>query len=310
MEFNHVSVMLKECVDGLNIKSDGIYLDGTLGGGGHSLEIVKRLKSGKLIAVDRDEEALNAAKKRLKEYLSKINFAHDDFKNGVALLDRLGIEKLDGILLDLGVSSYQIDNEERGFSYRFDSALDMRMDRTQKLTAFDVVNGYSESDLVKIFFNYGEERFSKRIAQNIKKAAKEHAIKTTGELAELIKSGIPAKYRYADGNPCKRVFQSIRIEVNSELKGLYEGVINLSEKLRPGGRFAIISFHSLEDRIIKQAFKYLESSCICDKDMPICTCGKERQAVILTKKPLTATEEELKNNPRAESAKLRVMEKI
>jgi 16S rRNA (cytosine1402-N4)-methyltransferase len=294
----------------LNIKADGIYIDGTLGGGGHSLEIVKRLDGGRLIAVDRDSDALMYAGEKLKAYSSKITFVHDDFKNGTAHLDRLKIDKVDGILLDLGVSSYQIDNGERGFSYISDFPLDMRMDRTQYLTAFNVVNEYSESDLLRIFYSYGEERFSRNIAANIIKARNERSIRTTGELAEIIKSSIPAKYRYADGNPCKRVFQSIRIEVNTELAGLYDGVIGLAGRLKPGGRIVVISFHSLEDRIIKQAFKYLESSCVCEKGMPICVCGKKKEVLLITKKPLTANDAELKINPRAESAKLRIAEKI
>jgi 16S rRNA (cytosine1402-N4)-methyltransferase len=301
--------MLGKCIEGLNINPDGIYFDGTLGGGGHSLEIVKRLTSGRLIAVDRDGDAIKAASLRLKAYSDKITFIHDDFKNVAKRFGDFGIAKLDGVLLDLGVSSYQIDDPKRGFSYRFDGGLDMRMDQEQELTAFDIVNGYSESELTKIFFQYGEERFSKRIAENIVKNRKQKPIKTTGALSEIITDSVPIKFRYADGNPCKRVFQSLRICVNSELAGLYEGILSLAGRLKKGGIIEVISFHSLEDRIVKQAFKYMESDCVCGKGMPVCTCGKVREGIILTKKPLTADEGELKANPRAASAKLRILEK-
>jgi 16S rRNA (cytosine1402-N4)-methyltransferase len=310
MEFKHAPVMLDKCIEGLDIKPDGIYFDGTLGGGGHSLEILKRLGTGRLIAFDRDRDALLAAGERLRAYSDMTTFIHDDFKNAAERLDGLNIDYLDGVLLDLGVSSYQIDNAERGFSYRFDGDLDMRMNRDQDLTAFDIVNEYSENELIKIFFQYGEERFSKRIAGNIVKNRKQKPIKTTGELAEIVKSGIPMKFRYADGNPCKRVFQGLRIFVNSELTGLYEGVLSLAGRLKRGGIIEVISFHSLEDRLVKQAFKYMESDCVCAKGAPICTCGKVKEGIILTKKPLTADDGELKLNPRAESAKLRILKKI
>ncbi|MDR3293408.1 MAG: 16S rRNA (cytosine(1402)-N(4))-methyltransferase RsmH [Clostridiales bacterium] len=310
MEFTHIPVLLKECIDGLNIKPDGIYLDGTLGLGGDSLEIVKRLDKGRLIAIDRDSNALLYAGERLKEYANKITFVHDDFKNAEYHLNRLGIDKLDGVLLDLGVSSYQIDDASRGFSYRFDSPLDMRMDQTQYLTAFNVVNEYSESDLLRIFYKYGEERFSKNVAQNIIRARNENSIRTTGELAKIVTASIPMKYRYEGGNPCKKIFQAIRIEVNEELTGLYEGILSLVGRLRTGGRCCIIAFHSLEDRTAKQDFKSLERDCVCEKRMPICTCGKKREVNILTKKPITASDEELKTNGRAESAKLRIAEKL
>jgi 16S rRNA (cytosine1402-N4)-methyltransferase len=302
--------MLNECIEGLNIDPDGIYFDGTLGGGGHSLEIVKRLKTGGLIAVDRDGEALKAAQERLKAYSDRITFVHDDFKNGAARLDELNIDYVDGVLLDLGVSSHQIDVAERGFSYRLDGELDMRMDREQRLTAFEVVNEYSEEELARIFFQYGEERFSRRIAENILKGRARKPIRTTGELAEIVTDSIPTRFRYADGNPCKRAFQGLRIFVNSELSGLYEGVLSLAGRLKRGGIIEVISFHSLEDRLVKQAFKYMESECVCPKGMPICTCGKVKQGIILTKKPLSANEDELKLNPRAGSAKLRILKKI
>ena len=311
MEYKHIPVLLEESIDGLNIKPDGIYLDGTLGGGGHSLEIVKRLnQDGRLIAIDRDSDALFHAGERLKAYGKNITFLHDDFKNAPYLLESLKIDKIDGVLLDLGVSSYQISTYERGFSYMLDSPLDMRMDRTQYLTAFNVVNEYSESQLIRIFFSYGEERFSKSIARRIAKERETRSIRTTGELAEIIKSSIPVKYRYAYGNPCKRVFQSIRIEVNSELSGLYEAILKIAEKLRSGGRFAIISFNSLEDRKIKQAFKYMESSCVCEKGIPICVCGKKKEVNLITKKPIEPSEDEIKANSSAASAKLRIAEKV
>ncbi|MDR1939198.1 MAG: 16S rRNA (cytosine(1402)-N(4))-methyltransferase RsmH [Clostridiales bacterium] len=311
MEFKHIPVMLGECVEGLNIKPDGIYLDGTLGGAGHSLEIVKRLNGGRLIAVDKDGDALIHAGGRLKEFSEKITFVHDDFKNVAGNFERLGIDGLDGVLLDLGVSSYQIDNAERGFSYRdTESKIDMRMDRTQYLTAFNVVNEYPESSLVKIFYEYGEERFAKNIAANIVEARNKQSIRTTGELSDIITRSIPLKYRYADGNPCKRAYQAIRLEVNGELTGLGDAITGFVKRLKKGGRIAVISFHSLEDRIAKQTFKYLESSCVCDKNMPVCTCGKKQEIKILTKKPLTASAGELKINGRAESAKLRIAEKI
>ncbi|MDR2047156.1 MAG: 16S rRNA (cytosine(1402)-N(4))-methyltransferase RsmH [Clostridiales bacterium] len=310
MEYKHIPVMLKECIDGLNIKPGGIYFDGTLGGGGHSLAILERLDGGgRLIAVDRDGDALTAAGERLKAQAERIDFIRDDFKNAETHLDGLKIDKLDGVLLDLGVSSYQIDTAERGFSYKLDCPLDMRMDRTRRLTAFNVVNEYPESELIKIFFNYGEERFSKRIAGAIAEARQKRSIRTTGELAEIIKNAVPAKFRYADGNPCKRVFQSVRLEVNSELDGLYESVISLAMRLKPGGRIAVISFHSLEDRQIKRAFKFIESDCVCEKGAPVCNCGKASEGRIVTKKPLTADADELKRNPRAESAKLRILER-
>jgi 16S rRNA (cytosine1402-N4)-methyltransferase len=302
--------MLNKCIEGLKIKPDGIYFDGTLGGGGHSLEIVKRLDGGRLIAVDRDGDAIEAAKKRLEAYSDKITFIRDDFKNAAKRLDELNIDYIDGALLDLGVSSYQIDNAERGFSYRLDGGLDMRMDREQSLTAFKVVNEYSRDELVRIFFQYGEERFSRRIAENIVKNREKKPINTTGELSRIITDSIPTKFRYADGNPCKRTYQSLRIFVNSELTGLYEGILSLAGRLKKGGIIEVISFHSLEDRQVKQAFKYLESDCVCPKGMPVCTCNKVREGIILTKKPLCADDEELKLNPRAESAKLRILEKI
>ena len=307
MEFNHVSVMLNECIEGLNIKPDGIYVDGTLGGAGHSKEIVKRLNiNGRLIAFDKDTDALTVSKNRLKEY-DNITFIHNDYKNMCEVLEELGIKEVDGILLDLGVSSYQLDNRERGFSYIGDAELDMRMNREQSLTAKDVVNNYSEEKLANIFFTYGEEKFSRKIASNI---VKNRPIKTTSELASIIEKSIPASVRFKNGNPCKKVFQAIRIEVNEELEGLQDALISMGRKLKSGGRMCVITFHSLEDRICKTAFNELYKDCICPPHQPICTCDKRREVVLINKKPITASKEELAVNSRSASAKLRIIEKI
>jgi 16S rRNA (cytosine1402-N4)-methyltransferase len=302
--------MLTETIEGLKINPIGIYLDGTLGGGGHSREIACRLTSGRLIAVDKDEDALGHSFKYLKEYKDRITYIHDDFKNAVSHLDALEIERIDGVLLDLGVSSYQIDNSERGFSYMNDGPLSMRMNEKESFSAYDVINGYSAEELVKIFFEYGEERFSKKIAARIAERRKTEPIKTTKELAEIIEGCIPAKFRYEDGNPCKRVFQAVRIEVNGELKGLDKAVKDLTLRLKEGGRIAVITFHSLEDRIVKRAYKELEKSCVCDPSFPVCVCGKRAEVKIITNKPITALEAELKDNKRAQSAKLRIAERI
>lgn len=311
MNFNHTPVLLKECLDGLNVKADGIYVDGTLGGGGHSLEIVKRLTDGgRLIAVDRDEDAILAAGERLKDFKGKIEFIHDDFKNLSAELDALNIDKVDGILLDLGVSSYQLDNAERGFSYIKDAPLDMRMDREQYLTAFNIVNEYSVAQLTEILFEYGEERLARRIAENIAKARDIKTIATTAELSEIVARSYPAATRYKFGNPSKRTFQAIRIAVNDELSGLGEAVTAMTGRLKKGGRMAVITFHSLEDRIIKNAFRQLNSECTCPPDFPVCVCGKVKEIELINKKPIVASEEEQKSNPRSESAKLRIIEKL
>ncbi|MDE6967404.1 MAG: 16S rRNA (cytosine(1402)-N(4))-methyltransferase RsmH, partial [Clostridia bacterium] len=292
MEFNHYSVMLNECIDGLKIKPDGIYVDGTLGGAGHSYQIAKRLTAGgKLIAIDKDTEALAVSKERLSEF-NNVIFVHDDYKNMSEILDKLGIDKVDGILLDLGVSSYQLDNRERGFSYIGDAELDMRMNREQSLTAKEVVNTYSESQLSKIFFEYGEEKFSKKIASNIVKA---RPLDSTKQLADIIERSYPASVRFKGGNPCKRVFQAIRIEVNEELYGLYESMLNMARRLNQGGRMCVITFHSLEDRITKNVFQYLYCDCVCPPHQPICTCDKVREVEVITRKPITASEEELAN---------------
>lgn len=311
MEFVHLPVMPRECIEGLAIKPDGIYLDGTTGGGGHSLLIAERLgESGRLIAFDKDEEALEAAKSKLKDHLGKVTFVHDDFASACGRLDELGIEALDGVLLDLGVSSYQIDNAERGFSYIKDAPLDMRMDRGQDLDAYKVVNGYSREKLESIFRDYGEERLARRIAAKIEERRAEAPVATTLELAELVAGCYPPGTRYKYGNPAKRVFQAIRIEVNGELDRLSESVTALARRLRRGGRMAVITFHSLEDRIVKNAFRELSLSCICPPDFPVCVCGKVKEVELVNAKPITASPEELKANPRAESAKLRIVKRI
>lgn len=311
MEFAHTPVMLNECLEGLAIKPDGVYVDGTVGGGGHSIEILKRLNdNGRLIAIDRDEEALMAAGERLRDYKSRVSFVHDDYKNMADDLDALEIDKVDGILLDMGVSSYQLDNAERGFSYMKDAPLDMRMDRGQYLTAFNVVNEYSAGELAKMLFDYGEERLAMRIAENIVRAREKKTISTTLELAKIVENSYPAKTRWKYGHPAKRTFQAIRIQVNSELTALSEAIMQMTRKLKKGGRMAVITFHSLEDRIVKTAFKELNLSCTCPPDFPVCVCGKIQEVELITRKPLTATEQERTENPRSESAKLRVIEKL
>lgn len=307
MQFEHYSVMLNECIEGLDIKPDGIYVDGTLGGAGHSYQIAKRLsEKGKLIAIDKDLDALAVSRERLKEF-DNVTFVHDDYKNLPQILDELGIAAVDGILLDLGVSSYQLDNRERGFSYMGDGELDMRMNREQTLTAKDVVNTYTEQQLAKIFFEYGEEKFSKKIAANI---VKSRPIERTSELSEIIEKSYPAAVRFKGGNPCKKVFQAIRIEVNEELDGLYDSLIAMARRLKPLGRMCVITFHSLEDRIAKNAFQYLNCDCICPPHQPICTCDKRREVELVTRKPITASDDELAKNKRSTSAKLRIIQKI
>ena len=311
MEFSHVSVLLDECIDGLKIKEDGIYVDGTLGGGGHSLEIVKRLsEKGRLIAIDRDADALMAAGERLHAHASKITYVHDDFKNCCTVLDELGIDEVDGILLDLGVSSYQLDNAERGFSYMKDAPLDMRMDQSQFLTAFNVVNEFTVSQLTKILYEYGEEKLAPRIAERIATVRDKETISTTLQLAKLVEGCYPAKTRWKYGHPAKRTFQAIRICVNNELTGLGDTVTNMARRLKKGGRMAVITFHSLEDRIVKTAFKDLALSCTCPPDFPVCVCGKVKEVELVNKKPIVASQEELNRNSRAESAKLRIVERV
>ena len=307
MEFKHIPVLLNECIEGLDIKPEGIYVDCTLGGAGHSSKIVEKLTTGKLIAVDKDEDALKAAKERLKEYSDKIIFIHDDFKNTIMNLDKIGIEKVDGILIDLGVSSYQLDNAERGFSYNQDARLDMRMDQSQSLSAYEVVNNYSEKEISDILWMYGEEKLSRKIAYNIVKNREKAPIETTLQLAEIVINSYPAKLRWKGGNPCKRSFQAIRIEVNGELRGLKEAIEELALRLKVDGRMCVITFHSLEDRIVKQAFQYLEKDCICPPNQPICTCNKRSEVKILTKHPIVASQTELEENTRSQSAKLRII---
>ena len=309
MEFKHKPVMLEECIQGLNIKENGIYIDGTLGGAGHSKEIAKRLsKEGVLIGIDRDEEALKAAKEKLKEF-QNVKYIHNNHDNIKEIIEELNIEKVDGILLDLGVSSYQLDERNRGFSYLGENELDMRMDRTQKLTAKEVVNTYEEEKLADVIYQYGEERFSRRIAKNICIARKEKPIETTKQLVEIIEKSIP-KSKQKDGHPAKRTFQAIRIEVNDEIKPLYETVKNCIDCLKTGGRLCIITFHSLEDRAVKNAYIEATGKCTCPKDLPYCVCGAKQLGKIITRKPIIASEEEQEENSRSKSAKLRIFEKI
>ncbi len=310
MKFSHVPVMLEECIQALNLKSNGLYFDGTLGGSGHSYEILKRSGGGRLIATDLDLTALEVAKERLKEFDGKTTLVHDNFKNFKSITDSLGITEIDGALLDLGVSSYQLDERSRGFSYMSkDVRLDMRMNSEAKLSAYEVVNEYSEKKLKDILYLYGEERFSANIARNIVCERLKKPIETTGELVSIIEKSIPAKFK-KDGHPAKRTFQAIRIEVNGELAGLDEAVHDIAEKLKKGGRLAVITFHSLEDRIIKHAFIDLATGCTCDRSIPVCVCGRSKKVEILTKKPIIASEDERANNPRSLSAKLRIIEKL
>ena len=308
MEFKHKPVLLQECIEGLNIKKDGIYVDGTLGGAGHSSQILEKLSvKGSLIGIDRDKEALSAAKEKLKDYqnVTYIHGNHDDIKY---LLKDINIDKVDGILLDLGVSSYQLDERARGFSYMGDSILDMRMDKTQELTAQIVINQYSEEKLVKIIEEYGEEKFAKKIASNIVKERQINEIKTTMQLVEIIKKSIPLS-KQKEGHPAKRTFQAIRIEVNNEIEPLKETVKNCIELLKEKGRLCIITFHSLEDRAVKQAYIELEGRCSCPKDLPYCVCGYHSEGKIINKKPIVASKEEQEENSRSKSAKLRIFEK-
>lgn len=310
MEFKHISVLLEEVLDGLNIKEDGIYVDGTLGGAGHSIEIVKKLTTGKLIGIDQDENALKKASEVLEEYSDKVILVHDNYENIDQVLKRLGIDKVDGILLDLGVSSHQLDEKSRGFSHNNDAELDMRMDRTSSLTAKDVVNKYSEKELENVLFNYGEERWARRIAKFIIEERQTHPIETTLELVTVIKKAIPKQVRKDGGHPAKRTFQGIRIEVNRELDVLENSITTMVRLLNPTGRLAIITFHSLEDRIVKNEFKELFKNCTCPPEFPQCICNKEREINIITRKPIVASKIELDENPRSRSAKLRVAERL
>ena len=308
MEFNHYSVLLNETIENLNIKPDGIYVDGTLGGGGHASRLSEK---GRLIGIDQDADAIAAAGERLKEFGDKITIIRSNYANMKEELHRIGVEKVDGIVLDLGVSSFQLDTPERGFTYRDENApLDMRMDDRQSLTAKDIVNGYSEMDLYRIIRDYGEDKFAKNIAKHIVQERAEKPIETTGELTEIIRASIPMKVQVTGGHPAKRTFQAIRIELNKELEVLQNNLDDMIDLLNPGGRICIITFHSLEDRIVKTNFKRNENPCTCPSDFPVCVCGKKSKGKVVTRKPILPSEEELEVNSRSKSAKLRVFERV
>ena len=312
MEFNHYSVLLDETIENLNIKPDGIYVDGTLGGGGHAYQVASRLsEKGRLIGIDQDADAIAAAGERLKEFGDKITIIRSNYANMKEELHRIGVEKVDGIVLDLGVSSFQLDTPERGFTYRDENApLDMRMDDRQSLTAKDIVNGYSEMDLYRIIRDYGEDKFAKNIAKHIVQERAKKPIETTGELTEIIRASIPMKVQVTGGHPAKRTFQAIRIELNKELEVLQNNLDDMIDLLNPGGRICIITFHSLEDRIVKTNFKRNENPCTCPSDFPVCVCGKKSKGKVVTRKPILPSEEELEVNSRSKSAKLRVFERV
>ena len=310
MEFRHIPIMLGSVLEHLNIKPNGVYVDGTVGGAGHSVEILKRLTgNGRLIAIDQDRDAVETSRERLAAVSDRATVVKSNFVNFDIVLDDLGVGAVDGVLLDLGVSSYQFDQADRGFSYRFDAPLDMRMDQTQEETAADIVNGYSEEELVRILREYGEEPFARRIAANICKTREKKPIRTTYELNELITSSIPASARRNGGHPSKQTYQAIRIALNHELQVLEESIGQMIRRLSSGGRLCIITFHSLEDRIVKNAMRTAERPCICPPDFPVCVCGRLPQGRVITKKPIVPDADELKGNPRAKSAKLRVFEK-
>ena len=312
MEFNHYSVLLNETIENLNIKPDGIYVDGTLGGGGHAYQVALRLsEKGRLIGIDQDADAIAAAGERLKEFGDKITIIRSNYANMKEELHRIGVEKVDGIVLDLGVSSFQLDTPERGFTYRDENApLDMRMDDRQSLNAKDIVNGYSEMDLYRIIRDYGEDKFAKNIAKHIVQERAKKPIETTGELTEIIRASIPMKVQVTGGHPAKRTFQAIRIELNKELEVLQNNLDDMIDLLNPGGRICIITFHSLEDRIVKTNFKRNENPCTCPSDFPVCVCGKKSKGKVVTRKPILPSEEELEVNSRSKSAKLRVFERV
>jgi 16S rRNA (cytosine1402-N4)-methyltransferase len=312
MEFNHASVMLNECIDNLQLKEGGTYVDCTLGGAGHSLEIARHIgKGGRLIAFDKDGDALEFSQRRLKDFGKVVTFVHDDFKNAVNVLGKLDVMEIDGFLMDLGVSSFQLDNRvERGFSYLGDNRLDMRMDQRQALSAYEVVNDYSQKELEMILFEYGEEKFARSIASNIARQRQTGKIESTKQLVDIIERSIPAKVRFTGGHSAKKTFQGIRIAVNGELTGLKESIVGLVEMLKPRGRAAILTFHSLEARIVKQTFKELSTACVCPPKTPICICGKKALVKLPYNKPITASEQELKENSRSKSAELRVAERI
>lgn len=309
--FSHIPVMLEECMEGLNLKSGGVYFDATVGGGGHSYEILRRTSpSGRLIATDLDDDAIAAADARLSEFKGRYEIYKSDFKNYESVFEKAGIDKIDGAIIDLGVSSYQLDNAHRGFSYmKPEAPLDMRMDQSQSLTAEKLVNSYSERRLSEIFKEYGEEKFASRIAAEIVKARAETPLKNCGDLVKIIKNCIPMKFQQ-NGPPQRKCFQALRIAVNGELAGLYECVLSLTRRLKTGGRIVILTFHSLEDRLVKQAFRLLESDCVCDKSLPVCVCGKVKEIEAITKKPVTASPKELAVNPRSECAKLRIAQRL
>ena len=311
MEFKHKSVLLYETVDELNIKPDGIYVDGTLGGGGHSYEIAGRLsEGGRLIGIDQDEDAIKAASKRLEPYMDRVTIVRNNYCNMDKVLDELGIDKVDGIMLDLGVSSYQLDAADRGFTYNVDNALDMRMDQRQEITAKDIVNEYREFDLYRIIRDYGEDRFAKNIAKHIVAARQEKPIETTFELNDIIKAAIPMKVRATGGHPSKRTYQAIRIELNKELEVLENSIDMMIDRLKPEGRLCIITFHSLEDRIVKTRFRNNENPCTCPPSFPACVCGKVPKGRVITRKPVVPTDEEINENSRSKSSKLRVFERV
>jgi len=309
MAFKHKSVLLEETIENLNIKPDGIYVDGTLGGGGHSYEIAKRLTSGRLIGIDQDEAAIRAAGERLDEFKDKVTIVRSNYREMKNVLRNLSIGQVDGILLDLGVSSYQLDTPERGFTYKEDAPLDMRMDTRNPKTAKDIVNGYSEMELYRIIRDYGEDKFAKNIAKHIVRMREQKPIETTLELTEAIKAAIPMKFRANTGHPAKRTFQAIRIELNRELEVLKDTLEDMIDLLSPHGRLCIITFHSLEDRIVKSYFKEIENPCTCPPEFPVCVCGKKSKGKVITRKPILPSEEEIEENKRSKSAKLRVFEK-
>ena len=311
INFSHRSVLLDECIEGLNIKPNGIYIDGTAGGGGHSYHIAERLsEGGRLIAIDRDDAAIAAAGERLKPFEDRVTIVRNNFSSIADVCMMLGVEKIDGVLLDLGVSSYQLDTAERGFTHNTDAPLDMRMDRRGSLDAFTVVNTYSADELKRVLWNYGEEKFAPKIVSAIIKRREKELIKTTGELVDIIKSAIPASAREGGHHPAKRTFQAIRIEVNGELDAIEPAIRSATSLLAPGGRVAIITFHSLEDRIVKQTYADLGSGCNCPKSLPICVCGRVPSVKVLTRKPILPSAEEIESNPRSRSAKLRIAEKL
>lgn len=310
MEFNHYSVLLPETIEQLHIKEDGIYVDGTLGGGGHSFEIAKRLTTGRLIGIDQDYDALEAAGKRLRPFEDRVTFVHSNYEAMVERVHELGMDKVDGILLDLGVSSFQLDTPERGFSYMVEDApLDMRMNQDNPMTAADIVNDYAEEELYRMIRDYGEDRFAKNIAKNIVKERKNGRIETAGQLNRIIEMSIPKKLQMTGGHPAKRTYQAIRIELNRELDVLAQNLDAFIDLLDDGGRICIITFHSLEDRIVKNTFKKNQDPCTCPKDFPVCVCGKKSKGRVITRKPILPTEEELEQNTRSRSAKLRVFER-